>query len=167
LAARPPTTVIKIVTRPAAPATPVPAIPVVLPWQRPITEQGGPVGPIFAAEMVQAFKGLPQPCAVRVTAPDKGSFVNTIQPLLIRPTYGAGCMLWTRPFGQPLSLINRPPLSSVPGVVIQWNSVLKQGDLIVKFFESNNFIVSVSHDLPELAPPNLIWLDFGPGSPWR
>jgi hypothetical protein len=33
--------------------------------------------------------------------------------------------------------------------------------------DNSTLRVSVSHRMPKGSPPNLIWIDIGPGSPWK
>jgi len=128
----------------------------------------GPLGPILAVELVQTFKDLPQPCQVRLTvADDKINLARTLSWLLGRsPNDGAaGCEVT----GEQLALpyIEMPMhRTNDPGVVIHWNSDFRPGEHIAHFFDASGFNVRISHDLPT-GPPNQIWIEIGPGSPWK
>jgi hypothetical protein len=57
--------------------------------------------------------------------------------------------------------------TSQPGLVLHWNERNPNGEAIAHFFDSSGFIVKISHRIPADAPSDLIWIDIGPGSPWK
>ncbi len=150
--------------------------PPTTPDNRPSPQQdagpsGGPLGPIMAAELVQLFKSLSRPCAVMVTsAEEKSSLRNTLAWLLTQPQRdgGAECSSWTNralPNADDPEPASLP--SNVPGIVVHWSDAYKDGERVSQFFDADGMKVSVSHRMPRNSPSYLVWLDLGPGSPWK
>jgi hypothetical protein len=57
--------------------------------------------------------------------------------------------------------------TSDPGMVVHWDAGSADAQPIAHFFDSCGVRVSVSHRLPPNASANFIWIDIGPGSPWK
>ena len=135
-------------------------------WQQNSSVQGGPFGPIFAFEMIQEFKKLPKPCAVILrTAKDKKAFRDVFVWLL---TEGAECT--PKEALEPPNIdasVSYPDMPTTPGMVMCWREGFVFGERIANFFDSGAIKVSVSHNLPKNSPSNLIWIDVGPGSPFK
>jgi hypothetical protein len=137
-------------------------------WQQPASGHGGPIGPTMALQIVQEFKSLPQPCAVRVTtSADKEPFRSTLIWLLTQQNLGAGCSLWDERSTPNIDDPAGPKKATAPGVVIHWDLAFKDGERIAHFFDADGMKISISHQMSGHAPPNLIWIDVGPGSPWK
>jgi hypothetical protein len=138
-------------------------------WNIPSSAQGGPVGPIFAAEFVQWLDDhLPKPCVIKVTAPPDSELGKTIAWLA---QYGGGrglCTIYQDDSG-PRNIDDgeQVVLSAEPGIVIHSKAEFTPAEQIVHFFHSSGFNVKVSHRMPPRSPANLIWIDIGPGSPWK
>ena len=138
-------------------------------WNVPAGPKTGPVGPIFALEFINAFNRLPKPCTIKITGP-RNAFVSTISSLLEKggPNGGAICDL--RNDQSPATAGGSEPSmepTTEPGFVVHWNQDFKPGEDIVHFLTTATLNVRLSHSLPAKSPPNLIWLDIGPGSPWK
>jgi hypothetical protein len=154
---------------PAMFTTPVPPAPhIVVPrplvsWRRPPGPQEGPFGPILAVELSQEFSRI-RPCTVMVTAPtDKPEFTGTLAWIL---TYGSGCGVQGK---EELPRAEEPALRGrkIPGMTIHWSPRYTAGPRIAHWFDASGFQVDVSNKLPEKSPLELIWIDIGPGSPWK
>ena len=144
-------------------------------WNQSSGEHSGPIGPELAAVFMYKFDQLPKPCAVKITAPDNGKseLATTLGWLLTNGRNGGG--------GAPdICVVESPDLPPIDaddptslkkngdkGIIIHWNPDYQQGDGIARWFDANGFIVSTSHRLPKGSPENLIWIDIGPGSPWK
>ncbi|MFZ0680742.1 hypothetical protein [Candidatus Binatus sp.] len=142
-------------------------------WNQPPNAHSGPIGPIAAAEFMYRFDQLPKPCRVKITSFEPSELATTLGWLLTNGRNGGG--------GQPiiceLENADLPPIdaddptsvrkNSNKGMVIHWNPDYDQGQGIAHWFDSSGFIVSTSHRLPKDSPENLIWIDIGPGSPWK
>jgi hypothetical protein len=139
-------------------------------WNRPPDATGGPIGPILAVELASTFEQLPKPCTVKTTAPPQTELASTITWIL---TYGSPsgdliCTVESANPGPPNVDEPAPPAPTIePGIVIHWNQNYKPGERIAHFFDADGFKVRVSHRLPTNSPPGMIWLDIGPGSPWK
>lgn len=125
----------------------------------------GPIGPISAVELVQTFEQLPTPCVVDVTAPsDNENLRGTLAWIL---QYGAKCQIAGAPSPPNADEPQSSEPNTKPGLVIHWASNFVEGENVVHFFDSSAFKVSISHRLPPNSNPHLIWIDIGPGPPWK
>lgn len=129
---------------------------------------GGPFGPIMAVEIVQTFEELPKPCVVKVTAPPENENLRGTLNWILQ--YGAKCDIAENPIGPPN--VDEPQSAEVqpngnPGIIIHWAADYSWGENAAHFFDSSSFKVSISHRLPPNSNPHLIWIDIGPGSPWK
>jgi hypothetical protein len=158
--------------------TPIPpqslATPAVVLRDVPASSQGGPIGPILAVEMVQWFSQLPKPCLVKLTyASDNQNLGRTLDWILsygdpTKVNGGAICDMQPDVLSPPnIDEPSSPRKTTDPGIVVHWNENFTPGQGIAHFFDADGFNVKVSHRLPPNSPPNLIWLDIGPGSPWK
>ncbi len=128
----------------------------------------GPIGPIMAIEIVQTFQQLPQPCVVKVTAPSENDNLRSTLNWILE--YGAKCEIAPMTLGppnadEPQSAELQPNSNS--GMIIHWAADYPSGENASHFFDSSTFKVSISHRLPPNSNPHLIWIDIGPGSPWK
>jgi hypothetical protein len=148
-------------------ASPIASPTIVQSWNTPPSARGGPVGPIFAAEFVQWLSDhLPKPCLVKVTAPQNSELGNTIRWLV---EYGGGkglCAIYSGDSGPP-NVDDPSPQTNEPGIVIHSHADFAPAERIAHFFHSSDFNVRVSYRMPPQSPPNLLWIDIGPGSPWK
>jgi len=143
--------------------------PSVADWRnRPSSPWAGPIGPIHAVELVSIFQRLPSPCVVKVTAPtDNENLRATLEWIL---QYGAKCEIASTPMVPPSA--DEPQFAEVqpntkPGVIIHWAPDFSSGENIALFFDSSTYKVAISHRLPPNSNPHLVWIDIGPGSPWK
>jgi hypothetical protein len=149
----------------AAPKEVVVRVPNEPHWNEPAGPATGPIGPIQAAEMVQEIQ---KPCTFKITSSeDKINLQSTIRWLIAN---GSQCEIWNDSTGIP-SADTRSEQVIKPtqdrGLVIHWNETNVSGEKVAHFFQSSGYIVRTSHRMPPNSPPDLIWLDFGPGSPFR
>jgi hypothetical protein len=136
------------------------------PWERELGPKEGPFGPTFAMGMANAFKDrVPHPCIVNVSgASDTQPFAGALQWIIYNVS---GCQQWDNkrrlaPSIDPLT-IGHPP----PGITIHWNKANKDGENIPQLFANTGLKLSSSNQMPDDSPVNLIWLEIGPGSPWK
>ena len=137
------------------------------PWNMPASAQGGPVGPIFAAQFVQLLDGLPKPCLVKVSAPPKSELGRTIAWLA---QYGGGnglCTIYEDDRGPPNIDEEIVLQTNETGIVIHSHAESVLAKAVAHFFNSSGFNVKISNRMPPRSPPNLLWIDIGPGSPWK
>jgi hypothetical protein len=97
-------------------------------------------------------------------ARDKQAFGDTLSWLF---RYGANCQMYVDSNPIDVDAPKQPAEPSGPGMVIRWDQTFSRGEKIAHFFESDGFKVAVSHRLPDNSLPSLIWIDIGPGSPWK
>jgi hypothetical protein len=168
----------------ATPFVPTPisetSSPSVRDWRNiPASPWGGPIGPIMALELVATFNRLPKPCLLKFTGPANDPFVDTIGWLLSNgvitngpsgggPFSGSVCEIASSTIDLPdVDDPNPIKLTTEPGIVVHWNESYSPGSDIVHYFDSSTLRVSISHRMPKGSPANLIWIDVGPGSPWK
>lgn len=134
-------------------------------WQRPAGPEEGPFGPITSVEIATAFRSLRHPCYVMVTAqPSTRVFGDALRWILTQPE-GGGCTSWREP--SPREVGTAPILhTSQGGIVIHYRSSFASARRIVRQFVGA-FNVEISHAMPPTSPENLVWIDIGPGSPWK
>jgi hypothetical protein len=86
----------------------------------PAGPRSGPIGPIFAVELVQLFTQAPKPCVANVTAPEDNK--NLRDTLIWIHQYGAQCDI--RIDSSPKN-IDDPlvPVTTEPGVVIHYSKI--------------------------------------------
>jgi hypothetical protein len=158
--------------------TPIPpqslATPAVVLRDAPASSQGGPIGPILAVEVVQWFSQLPKPCLVKLTyASDNQNLGRTLDWILsygdpTKVNGGAICDMHPDVLSPPnIDEPSSPRKTTDPGIVVHWNENFTQPKESHISLMPMGFNVKVSHRLPPNSPPNLIWLDIGPGSPWK
>lgn len=134
-------------------------------WKRPASGKEGPFGPIFAVEIVQEFSSI-QPCNLRVTWPkDKEQFGKSLEWIL---TYGAHCKIKPKN----ISLLDAdqpktPDPRKSPGVTVHWNKSFQEGAQVAHWFDASGFLTFMSNNVFSDDEPDVIWIDIGPGDPWR
>jgi hypothetical protein len=140
-------------------------------WNQPASGHGGPIGPIVTVELVQAFVSLPKPCIIRLTSPPNSELAKTISWILAHgaPTGGEICRVDDAPPGPPNVDVTSSAVEPTkePGIVVHWDEDFNPGNYIAHLLDSDGFKVSISHRLPANAAQGTIWLDIGPGSPWK
>jgi hypothetical protein len=137
-------------------------------WNVPASPQTGPTGPILAIEFVNTFNRLPKPCTIRITGP-RNEFVSTISWLLANGGPNGTTICDLQKDESPTNASVPEPMKPAmePGIVVHWNQDFKPGEDIVHYLTTATLNIRLSHSLPANSPANLIWLDIGPGSPWK
>ena len=140
------------------------------PWNEDLSPGAhqGPLGPITAIEFTQTFNVLPKPCQIRLTSPPNSELASTFGWLLQYggPKNDVICEVNYVAGPQDVDEVD-PPITKEPGLVVHWDSSFLPGEKIAHFFDADGFNVRYSHRLPPHSPQNLIWIDIGPGSPWK
>jgi hypothetical protein len=145
-------------------------------WKYPIDKQHGPVGPILALEMRwEVFHALdmykPQRCLMYLTqSPDSGSLREVFTDLFTNIQYGAGCSQYyipSLPAGTGAPGVSISQQRTTKGITFHFGSLNKIGDSLLYDFRIHDFNISMEHALPSGVPDDLIWIDIGPGSPWK
>jgi hypothetical protein len=143
-------------------------------WDTPPSAQGGPIGPILAIEFVQAFDALPKPCKVMISAPQGSHLRETLYWLLnyggsSRGPGGTAVCEMESPALSPQNVDEPNPIKPNPetGIIIHWDQSFTSGEQVAHWFDADGFNVRISHHLPNNSPSNLIWIDIGPGNPWK
>jgi hypothetical protein len=135
-------------------------------WQREPGPKEGPFGPIFAWELVQEFEQIHKPCNIKIrAAKDTKAFRDTFAWLLENGAHCPPDLSSTPPNLDPED--SHPPEPKTGGIVVRFNDGFDDGARIAHFLDSSALKVSISHRLPKGTPSNLIWIDIGPGSPWK
>jgi hypothetical protein len=60
-----------------------------------------------------------------------------------------------------------PKMRTTPGVTIHWNKNYQQGSQVAHFFDADGLSTYTSNRMPATSQPELIWIDLGPGNPWK
>lgn len=110
-----------------------------------------------------------QPCVLKLSAvQEQMNFRNVIATIATRNSV---CTVVDNDADQNPAMrdIDSPPTPTPPaGLSIRWNKDTQpQGESVAQWFEGEGFIVNRGHSLPPNSAPTEIWIDFGPGSPWR
>ena len=137
-------------------------------WQEAAGPQTGPFGPIFAVELVAGFKTLPQ-CLLRITSASVTThFKDALRWILTENQTGgaAGCRIWDEP-RLPKADSSLVQLNSNRGIIIHWNVSFNDGERAANMLQNFGLLLSASNRMPPDSPSNLIWIDIGPGSPWK
>jgi hypothetical protein len=133
-------------------------------WSESPNAQTGPFGPILAVELAQEFAKLPKPCKVKLTvAKDKRAFRDTLAWIM---NYGADCPPDESSPPTNADEAAPPPRRAEPGMTIHWDKNFEFGAQIAHFLDAY-FKVQTSNRLPVNSPRELIWIDIGPGNPWK
>jgi len=135
----------------ASPPTDVPAGP-----------HSGPIGPIAALGFWSLLQKVPKPCTIRITSlADNENMRQTLR--------------WIADFAK-CEMFNETGVKSIDehknefqeaGFLIHYEENNKFGEAVAHFFDSMAAKVLTSHKLPKNAGVDLIWIEIGPGSPWR
>jgi hypothetical protein len=123
----------------------------------------GPIGPILAVELSQAFATI-RPCRLYFTSgEDNGNLRETLRWIA---EYGGGCYPLVKAEVVPMLNADHPPpmQNRLPGIVVHWNEGLAPGEKVVKLLE--NFNVRANHQTFD-KKLDAIWIDIGPGDPWK
>jgi len=128
-----------------------------------------PVGSTTSIQLAQVFHKLPQPCRIKLTDSSKSELGGVIRWVVEYGNIPTGpiCKLQET---NPVADADKPrplSLSTEPGITVHWKAVNPQGELIAQFFNSMGAYVRNSHQLDSDDPDDLIWIDIGPGSPWK
>jgi len=153
-------------------------VPVLFPSPQSPSVQSAPsspaanhIGTTFGLQLAQMLDRLPKPCAIKVTDPNKQDELSSLIRWVVsygNPSGGAICSLIGNN-SEPPNIDNPPAVAptTAPGMVVHWDFTSGSVQAVVHFFDSAAVKVSISHRLPPNAPPNFIWIDIGPGSPWK
>lgn len=138
------------------------------PAQRATSARPERLSPTFAIEVVQEFSKLAKPCLVRLRASTETAAQHLRSDLRWILTYGAGCSVDESV--QPINVdaATEPPPNKSRGLIIRWHEGFEPGAHIARVFDDDGgLVVKISHQMPPTAAANLIWIDIGPGSPWK
>ena len=137
-------------------------------WNVPPSGLGGPLGPIAAVQLAQTLDALPKPCLIKLTGPHESELRKTIEWIVV---YGHAnqqpiCSIQQ---DSPIPSADEPPLklNEQPGIIVHWNEPGVSAEKVAYFFIGMGMKASSSRILPPRSPNNLIWIDIGPGSPWK
>jgi hypothetical protein len=128
------------------------------------------VGSTFSIQFAQLLHGMPQPCAIKVTDPTSSELGRTIQWVLLygnNPQPIFSCGTGGRSSGILDDGIHLAKPTTEPGITVHYRLGYEPGERIAHFLDSMGALVRKSRELDSDAPDYLIWLDFGPGSPWK
>jgi hypothetical protein len=126
-----------------------------------------PVGPTFGNQLAQLFHEFSQQCLIKLTDPSSTEVGQTISWVMSWGKIPSGPTCNVQPNGLPSADESAVKPTTEPGIVIHWKSNFAPGEKVANFFSSMGLNVRVSHRLDPQAPDNLIWIDIGPGSPWK
>lgn len=128
------------------------------------------IGTTFSLQLAQMLGRLPKPCNIKLTDQSGGDLPSVISWVVSygNPEGTAICSL-TGNNSEPPNADEPTTVmpTSNPGMVVHWDAKFVETQPVVHFFDSCGVKVSVSHRLPPNTPANLIWIDIGPGSPWK
>ncbi len=129
----------------------------------PAGPRSGPLGPIAAAELFELFSIAPKPCLFRVTAPSENEHLGaTIRWL------GEHAKCQSVPEDTIKNIDDAAVnVSSVPGIVIHATDGNIFAEKLARFFDAMRIKTATSNQLPGRAGSGLVWIDIGPGSPWK
>lgn len=131
-------------------------------WDLPPGPKSGPIGPIAGAELLELFRTLRKPCTIKITAPPENN--NLKDTLRWIAEYG-GCKLDSNTNRRNVDDLEEPKPTKVRGIVVHWaNENDEIGEKVYRFFEALSFVVALSN---RISPKYAVWIDIGPGSPWK
>ncbi len=131
---------------------------------------GNHIGTTFSLQLAQMLGQLPKPCTVKLTTQSNDDLASVIVWVVSygSPLGGAICSLVGKDTEPPdIDNPKEPKLTSDPGAVVHWDKAKIDAQPIAHFFDSSGVKVSISHRLPPNPPVNFVWIDIGPGSPWK
>ena len=135
-------------------------------WKRSPSMQEGPFGPIAAVEFVDMFRRVLQPCILKITYPSAiNKFGDTFRWILTQRE-GARCQLFQEKNPPDIGSVSVSPTTE-PGIVLRLKEGFGAGAQLARLLDGSGFRIVVSHKMPTPSPDNLIWIDIGPGSPWK
>ncbi len=152
--------------QPTISASPPPVVP-----PNSTTVQGNNhIGTTFSLQLAQMLGRLPKPCNIKLTSPNGSDLASVISWVVSygNPSGASICSLTGNDSEPPNA--DEPTAvmpNSNPGMVVHWDAKFVETQPILHFFDSCGVKVSISHRLPPNAPANFIWIDIGPGSPWK
>lgn len=135
-------------------------------WQdTPLNNRGGPMGPLYAISLLELFARA-APCTIRVTAGSDNENLRAEFLWIAQPWHS--CDLYQEP-SLKVPLIDQPtPTPPSAGLIIRYNEKFTSADQIAEYLYESDLNARISHHgLPKNGPLNLIWIDIGPGSPWK
>lgn len=123
----------------------------------------GPLNPLVANDIAQAFKTAKGPCLVKITS---GSDNENLRESLgaIAVNLG-GCVEQPEPF--PPNIDQKRSTNKSAGIIIHFGVNNELGPKVAKAINESGLITEITNTFPSWDEPNLIWLDIGPGRPWR
>lgn len=145
--------------QPAVPVSPSPA------------PNGSHVGTTFSLQLAQTLGRLPKPCNIKLTDQSGGGDLPSVINWVVSygsPEGTAICSLTGEDHEPPGADVPSAVMpTSYPGMVVHWDPKFVEGQSIAHFFNSCGVKVRISHRLPQNASANFVWIDIGPGSPWK
>jgi hypothetical protein len=134
----------------------------------PPSSQERPLGSTFSIQLAQTLESLPKPCLIKLTGPHNTELFRTIDWVI---AYGHGDMqpICSRVEDNPIPNADEQLPKRAPDgeLIVHWNQLNKQVEKLALFFIGVGLKTSSSHILPPRSPDNLVWIDIGPGSPWK
>lgn len=125
------------------------------------------IGDTFSLQLAQLLRSLPQPCLLKITNPSNSEIGQVINWVTTYGNIPAGVICYVQPNDALPSADSPVKLNSNSGIVVHWASDYDPGEKVAHFLYSSNLKVSTSHQQTADSPKNLIWIDIGPGDPWR
>jgi hypothetical protein len=128
------------------------------------------IGTTLSLQLAQMLGRLPKPCTIKLTSQSKDDLASVIGWVVSYGSLSGGaiCSLVGND-AEPPNIDDPQPIkpTSDSGMVVHWDAGSADAQPIAHFFDSCGVRVSVSHRLPPNASANFIWIDIGPGSPWK
>jgi hypothetical protein len=132
---------------------------------------GSRIGTTFALQLAQLLNRLPKPCTIKFTAPGHSDEVASVISWVVsygNPSGQAICSPAPSEAG-PLNENAPAPLkpTTESGIIVHWDASFTAGQDVANALDHLGLFVRTSHRIPEHSPSNFIWIDVGPGSPWK
>jgi hypothetical protein len=127
-----------------------------------------PIGSTFSIQLAQLLHGLHQPCLFKITNTSKSELGGVIYWVLSYGNIPSGPLCAFLP-NNPLPNADIPLIKPTtdPGIIVHWKISNPDGEKVAHFLEAMGANVHISRQLDGDAPDHLIWIDIGPGSPWK
>jgi hypothetical protein len=128
----------------------------------------GPFGPSFTVELLQTLSDIPTPCLLKVTGPIRDEMVSAIVWIARNGATDRGPICDVKQDNSPANA-DDPQIArrAGPGITFHWSASFEPGGKIAHLFDADGFNISTSHKTLPQDDPRLVWIDIGPGSPWK